>query len=644
MAISIKKLSTNNYAIWLIFILITFFLYGNTINHDYALDDAIVITDNSFTTNGIKGIKDIFTHESFTGFFGKQKELVSGGRYRPLSIASFAIEKELFGFNPHISHFLNIVFYALTGILIFFLLKILLINFRKDVQLLSFVIALLFIAHPIHTEVVTNIKGRDEIFTFLGALLAFIFSIRYIDTKKYFYLIFSFISLFFGLLAKENAITFLAIIPLGLYLFRKTNFKNILIIFIPLFFATLLFLIIRIKVVGLQFSEAPKELMNNPFVYATISQKFATIIYTFGIYIKLLIFPHPLTFDYYPKHISIVNWSNWHVILSLLFYSIIGIMSILEIKRYKLFSFSVLFYLLSFSIVSNIFFPIGTFMNERFVYISSLGFIIILSVLLIKLIKNKIALSLCVFVIFGLYSFKTIDRNKAWKNDFTLFTTDVKVSKNSAKSNTSAGGKLLEKAIEIKDTTIKREYVSKSIKYLEKALVIHPNYTDAQLLLGNAYWEGYHDFNKAMELYYKVAQKNPTNKHIFNNLNIINNIYKNIDDKILWFDRFYKINPNQFELTYNLGILYGRYKNNFKKSIPLLIKAVNLNPKSTEALKDLGVAYGMINNFEKSILIFEKVIAINPSDTQIYYNIGISYARLGKMDIAEKYFAKSKKQ
>ena len=69
-------------------------LYSNTIGHDYAVDDAIAIYDNEFTTKGVSGIPDLWKNDSFRGFFREEgkESLVSGGRDRPRSRTLFAIE------------------------------------------------------------------------------------------------------------------------------------------------------------------------------------------------------------------------------------------------------------------------------------------------------------------------------------------------------------------------------------------------------------------------------------------------------------------------------------------------------------------------------------------------------------------------
>ena len=107
----------------LIFIGLSFGLYFACLPFNYVLDDQMVITGNSFTKKGFSGIWDILTTESFEGYFGEKKELVQGNRYRPLSIITFAVEYGLVGdMNPWLSHFINVLLYALTGVLLMMVL------------------------------------------------------------------------------------------------------------------------------------------------------------------------------------------------------------------------------------------------------------------------------------------------------------------------------------------------------------------------------------------------------------------------------------------------------------------------------------------------------------------------------------------
>jgi protein O-mannosyl-transferase len=99
----------------LIILIVSFLLYGQSLQYGYVLDDTIVVDENKFVAKGVNGIWDILSKETFTGYFGEQKNLVAGARYRPLSLVSFALEQSIFGKKPAISHFINILLYALCG-------------------------------------------------------------------------------------------------------------------------------------------------------------------------------------------------------------------------------------------------------------------------------------------------------------------------------------------------------------------------------------------------------------------------------------------------------------------------------------------------------------------------------------------------
>jgi hypothetical protein len=71
-------------------------LYANSIGNDYAMDDLMVITSNKFTARGVTGIPDLYSYDTFVGFFDDQKTVVAGGRYRPFTPSMFAVEVQLF--------------------------------------------------------------------------------------------------------------------------------------------------------------------------------------------------------------------------------------------------------------------------------------------------------------------------------------------------------------------------------------------------------------------------------------------------------------------------------------------------------------------------------------------------------------------
>lgn len=641
---------SNNKFYLIIIFLFAFLIYGNTITNDYALDDAIVITQNDFTKKGVYGISEILTTELFTGFFGVQKNLVMGGRYRPLSVVTFAVEYEFFGQNPHVSHFINILLFALSCIVLFLVLKKILQNYDSEKWYLSlpFISTLLFAAHPLHTEVVANIKGRDEIFTLLGSLLALYYTIKYLDLNKIKYLLFSFVAFFLALTSKENAITFVLIIPLTVYYFTKHSFKRNFISVFPLVASTVVYLVIRQVVIGSTSTDIPSELMNDSFLGASVSDKYATITYTLGYYIRLLFVPHPLTFDYYPYMIPIISWSDPRAFISLIIHLVLIYFAFKGMKNKTLFSYSIWFYAITFSLTTNILFPIGTFMSERFMYTPSIAFVIIIAFLIMYKVpvwfkksesKNIIMALTGIFLV--LFSIKTISRNMDWKNDFTLFTTDVIASTNSAKSNCSAGGKLIEEATKKGNENLKDQYLKQAIEYLNKSVKIHPTYADALLLLGNAHFEYNRDFEEVWKAYRKILIQNPDYEKVHSNLQIMFNKVDTPDVKIRLYEEVYKLASHRYDVNYELGTTYGKKKNILDKALFYLENAYKIDPNKPEIYKDLGVGYGLSQNYPKALEFLEKAVKIDPKDFQMHINLGVTYQIMGEKEKAEQAFAKA---
>ena len=149
---SINKLFQSTWSIYLIFI-ISFALYANTLFHDFVLDDRVVFTENQFVQNGFSGISNIFSNETFAGYFkdSGRKSTVGGGRYRPLTLAFFAVQHQVSGNNPFIAHLFNVLFYGLLNCMIFITLaKLLAYRYPDQAKILAGIATVLFAIHPLH--------------------------------------------------------------------------------------------------------------------------------------------------------------------------------------------------------------------------------------------------------------------------------------------------------------------------------------------------------------------------------------------------------------------------------------------------------------------------------------------------------------
>lgn len=187
--------------------LLAFLLYANTLPNQYALDDHTFVQSKEIQ-QGIKGIPKLFKSYYINDASGNYG-------YRPLTMVAFALEYQFFGYTPVVSHFISVLLYVVTVLLIYFMFREALGKTYNPV--LPFVIAFLFALHPLHSEVVNNVKSRDELLSFLLGVLCLWSFLKYVWRRKFMYLI---AGIAFGALAplaKESIIVFSALIPLSVY-------------------------------------------------------------------------------------------------------------------------------------------------------------------------------------------------------------------------------------------------------------------------------------------------------------------------------------------------------------------------------------------------------------------------------------------
>lgn len=596
---------------------LAFIVYGNTFNNKWALDDTLVILGNSFTKQGVGGLKGIWTKDMFVGAHGREFEL-TGGRYRPLSLTVFALQVEFFGKdfekNPgvkdrlaFVGHFTNVLFFALSGIFIYLMLLKLFRSYNEWIPLITTAI---FVVHPIHTEVVANIKSLDEILALMFFVLSFY---KLLDNDKK-GIIYGSLFYMLALLSKENTITALGIIPLGFILFKKDSiaqgFKKVL----PLVGVAAIYLILRENFSG-GFSSglAAKNLMDNPFLGMNIGTKTATLFLIAGKYLSLLFVPIDLSYDYSYNTIGWRQWNDPMVLLSFVAILGVAIYSVKELIAYlknqkepSILVYGLWFYIMSYSIVSNFVFNIGTYMGERFIYMASLGFCLSLAALLAQALKiglrNEVNFNpswlIPVLVILIPFSAMTIDRNEDWADNYTLYKTDIERVPNSARARLFIGIEDLNHFYRDKDTLM----LNSSIEQMTKATEIYPDFYHAYYNLGLAY-QAKQDHKKAIEVFQKVLA----------------------------------IQPTHINTHYYLGMSYGTGFHDAKKAIEYMERGIQYGYNGADRYINLGVAYGINGNLQKAAESFEKAIPENQNNPQLYKNLAITYMNLRNKQKADYY-------
>jgi tetratricopeptide (TPR) repeat protein len=585
---------------------IVLLLYGNTITNEFALDDINVIQLNNHTKRGLAGIPALLTKHSFHGKLGDTNKFQSK-YYRPLSIVTFAIEYEIWKENPHLSHAINVLFYAGIICLLYYLLNFHL--FRSDPDLAFFAV-FIFAIHPIHTEVVANIKSRDELMGLFFGLCALSLAMQYrVKNFQRPWLLFgALLSLFLGLLSKENAINYIALLPLSLLFFARLQKKELFRLIVPFVLTAGFFLAIRLMVIGAGLPEPEDNILNNRYVNASLEQKYATIIYILGKYIGLLLFPYPLSSDYSYHHFPDFNFSDPRVVLALIANLAMLAYGLWGIRRRCPIAYGILWYLGTLFLVSNLVLDIGGFVGERFLFLPSVGFAIALASAIIgftrKIASSRAleyaALRFTALAFLALLTPLTWARNKEWHNNQTLFFADIHKCPNSALMNHAMGSSYMTLSEKAEGAQQKKIYMDSAIKYLKQAVAIYPRYAVAYYDLGRAsHHAGYSQ--PAIEAFHKSLA---------------------IDGKnhLAW---------------YNLGIHYASI-NQTSKAIEAFQNALRLSPQTTNYHYNLSVTYFLAKRYQEAKLGFENLLAIDPQHQDGRNGYSLTLAAIGEQLAMEK--------
>ncbi len=590
---------------------IAFLIYANSIRNGYVLDDSSVITENTIVQKGTAAIGELLTTPYRRGFF-----ITSNDLYRPLSLVMVAIEYELFGLNPMPNHLMNVLLFAGCIILLFYFLDRFFNGTRTAV---AFIATLLFAVHPIHTEVVANIKSRDELLCFFFVFLSLNVFFKYLSSGKAIHLLLGSFCFLLSMLSKETVVTFLAIIPLIFFFYHDENKKRSIHITLGVIAMIAIALFARFSVLAEYNANGMSDIdfADNALALKTLSasSRIATAVMILGYYIKLLFIPYPLTCDYGFNTIPFTTFGDWRVLLSLAVYGFLGIYGIMRFIKNKKdpYAFAILFYLITMSLFSNVPFLIGSTMGERFLFFGSLGYCLAIALILekwagnlphvITYLKNPKVLVVLAPVCIA-YSALAINRNADWYSNFTLYGADVVKSSNSTKLNYFYGLEL-EKVIayQEKDPEKQKNIRLEGIKYLRKSVAIDPEFGNAQSDLGNSFF-CIQEYDSAI-----------AHEEIALQLNPINNMAAN-----------------------NLASVYY-FTKNYRKSIDLSMKALAIKPDYVNAYSNIGRTYLSMGRVDSAMSILYKGIAVDPNYTFNYELMTYAFRAINQPDSVRKYEA-----
>ena len=420
--------------------------------------------------------------------------------YRPVTTASFAANYALHGTAPLGYHVVNVVLHAAVCVVL-----VLVLSRVTGEATLSLVAGLLFAAHPVHTEAVASVVGRAELLAAGLALLAWWIVLA---RRGALARVLAALVLFAAVLAKENAVTIVAVAVAADVIYRRRLDAPA---YAALALGALAAILLRTMVMG---SVAPLPLrLDNVLATAPLAPRLYTAVAVVAAYARLLLWPVHLSADYsYPQIELATTPGDPRVLAGAAVIVASGALAAWGWSRQRTVCFAIAFTALTFSIVSNLVVLIGTVMGERLLYLPSAGFCLLLAVAIATVGHGTRLPAILTALVVALYAARTVERNGVWRDGPTFFRALVADAPRSARSHRELGLELSEEnrsdeAVAEMETSLrlapdeamtlydfgnvlmKAGRHPEAITAYERALERMPDLASAYVNLGNAYSE-----------------------------------------------------------------------------------------------------------------------------------------------------------
>ena len=380
---------------------------------------------------------------------------------------------------------------------------------------------------------------------------------------------------------------------------------------------TVLYLGIRTSIVhGKGNGDFPINFVDNMLVNSpNAMSRLATEIWILGDYIRLLFVPYPLAIDRSYHTIDYMTFANFRVILSLLVYIGLAVLAVMRFMKNKKdpWAFSILFFLATISLFSNIFIMLASTFAERFLFFCSVGVCVVIALAIEKWLIGKegadvteLKSNKVLFVLVPIclvFSVITFARNKDWKSSYTLYLADVTKMPENTRLNYYVASELQKKCgMETNPVEIKKMN-DQSIAYLKKSLQIYIDNTDAQAELGAAY--------------FRDKQYDSSKKHLL---------------------RAIELNPKKSNALANLGTLYLTL-NDYTNALTYYRYTNLYDPRNVVAQFNGAVCYYQMRKLDSALIGFKNTIMLAPDfyNYKSYEFTSIVYKEMGKFDSARIY-------
>jgi len=443
-------------------VLIALLAFSNSFDGGFVLDGKGLLRDPRIVQVTAHNLALIFQH-SYWWPSGES------GLYRPFTSLTYLLNYAILGNQdqPAGYHWLNFLLHACNAVLVYFMMLRLVRQFW-----ISAFIAAVWAVHPVLTESVTNIVGRADLLAGLATLGGFLLYLKSTETSggtRVAWLAGLMTLTFIGVFSKESAVCIAGVIALYELTWREGKRLKPLLLGLAATFPAIAVMLYQRSTVLAASLPAEFPFTDNPIVGAGFWTGRLTAIGVMARYLGLVVWPARLSCDYSYAAIplargTLADWLSWAFLLL----AIVLIASLYWRNRTAFFLGS--FAAVTFLPMSNLFFPIGSIMAERFLYLPSIGLLACL-VMAIDAASLRAGLARSTPFILGLIlivlAIRTRERNNDWQNDFSIVTGSMGASPNSFKLHRQLAELLFGADRTSENIARGREEVEKSVAILD---------------------------------------------------------------------------------------------------------------------------------------------------------------------------------
>jgi len=534
-----------------------------------CFDDAEYVTDNVLVQNPGWVSASRFLTEVFT-------PSTVGGYYQPLTMISLMFDYAIGGRadNPMPFHRTSLALHVANTVLIIALLYLLFGNIW-----LAAAVGLLFGTHPMTVESIAWISDRKTLLAAFFAFWSLLFYILFTRTAGKKYYAACLIAYLLALMSKPTSLCLPLVMllmdywPLKRFSRKSIREKSPFFVLLGVF-ALITFISQSVTIGGWFPGQEEHHLLNPPLI----------ICHNIIFYPLKMLWPVNLTSHYtYPQPFAI---SNPKVLVDVVAAIILIIMLVVSLRWTKAALTGSLIFFIAILPTMQIFKFSDVIASDKFVYLPSLGLLMMLTSFLSWFCANKQAKLLAVLVVVLLLAaaegIATRNYLTCWKDTFILYNHMLTLAPDSV----SLHGQL---AI----TYGRAGQNEKAKELLEQTVAIDPSDGQAWFNLGVAY--------SKLELYPKAIDA---------------------------FQKTIRLSPNYPNAYIELAGAYFAV-GKFEEQIAPCKKAIELSPNSVNAYINLGSAYSSLGRFADGLELYKRAEKIAPQNLQIRFGLGYFYLKTG---------------